>query len=300
MTRYGYACISQLTGLTTNHATQLKYSTPEKLRQLIEQNIADIRVILAHNLAHGWLMFRVGSSFIPFASHPVNTLVWWKEYAVPLAEIGAFVRANNMRLMMHPGQYTILNSLDERTRVNAIAELDYSARLLDAMGLDVSHKLVIHVGGVYGDKPAATARFIEQALVLPAHIRQRLTIEHEEHAYNLADVLGISRQTGLPVVYDNLHFDAYPTAEPLDELLPQVFATWGVADGPPEVHFSSQAVGARLGTHAEFADADQFLRVINQCRQFGDFDVMLEAKGKDAALQQVLATAGLQPVAPPI
>lgn len=296
MTRYGYACISQLTGLTTNHATQLKYSTPEKLRSLIEQNIGDIKTILAHNLAHGWLIFRIGSSFIPFASHPINTLHWWEEYAAPLAEIGAFVRANNMRLMMHPGQYTILNSLDERTRVNAIAELDYSARLLDAMGMDASHKLVIHIGGVYGDKPAATARFIEQALLLPAHIRQRLTIEHEEHAYNLTDVLGISRQTGLPVVYDNLHFDANPTPEPLSELLPQVFATWGSADGAPEVHFSSQAVGARLGSHAEYADPDQFQRVITECQRYGDFDVMLEAKGKDAALQQVLSATGLQPM----
>ena len=295
MTRYGYACISQLTGLTTNHATQLKYSTPEKLRALIEQNIADIRAILANNLGHGWLIFRIGSSFIPFASHPINTLEWWQEYAAPLAEIGAFVRANNMRLMMHPGQYTILNSLDERTRLNAIAELDYSARLLDTMGMDSSNKLVIHIGGVYGDKPAATARFIEQGLLLPIHIRQRLTIEHEEHAYNLSDVLGISRETGLPVVYDNLHFDAFPTAEPLEELLPQVFATWGAADGPPEVHFSSQAVGARQGSHAEYADPQQFETVINRCKRFGDFDVMLEAKGKDAALQQVLFETGLQP-----
>lgn len=300
MTRYGYACISQLTGLTTNHATQLKYITPEKLRSLIEQNIQDIKAILAHNLAHSWLMFRIGSSFIPFASHPINTLRWWEEYAAPLAEIGVFARMNNMRLMMHPGQYTILNSLDERTRVNAIAELDYSARLLDAMGLDTSHKIVIHIGGIYGDKPAATARFVEQALLLAAHIRQRLTIEHEEHAYKLTDVLGISCQTGLPVVYDNLHFDAYPTEEPLSELLPQVFATWGAQDGVPEVHFSSQAAGARLGTHAEYANPDQFQRVITQCQQFGDFDLMLEAKGKDAALQQVLATTGLQPAAQPV
>jgi UV DNA damage endonuclease len=294
MARYGYACISQLTGLTTNHATQLKYSTPDKLRSLIEQNIRDIQAILTHNLAHGWLIFRVGSSFIPFASHPINTLYWWEEYAEPLANIGEFVRANNMRLMMHPGQYTILNSLDEKTRVNAIAELDYSARLFDTMGLSSQNKLVIHIGGVYGDKPAATARFIEQALILPTHIRRRLTIEHEERGYNLADVLRISRETGLPVVYDNLHYDAYPTLESLDELLPQAFATWSASDGPPEVHFSSQAVGARLGSHDEFVDPQQFKEVIERCSRFGDFDLMLEAKGKDEALERVLTATGIQ------
>lgn len=293
MTRYGYACISQLTGLTTNHATTLKYSTPDKLRSLIEQNIRDIQAILAHNLAHGWLIFRVGSSFIPFGSHPINTLRWWEEYAGPLALIGEFVRANNMRLMMHPGQYTILNSLDEKTCMNAIAELDYSARLLDTMGLSSQNKLVIHIGGVYGDKLAAIARFIEQALILPTHIRQRLTIEHEERGYNLADVLGISRETGLPVVYDNLHYDAYPTVEPLEELLPQAFATWGALDGPPEVHFSSQAVSARMGSHDEFVNPAQFQEVIERCSRFGDFDLMLEAKGKDAALERVLLATRL-------
>ncbi len=289
MTRYGYACISQLTGLTTNHTTQLKYVTPDKLRSLIEQNIRDLQAILEHNLSHGWLMFRVGSSFIPFASHPINTLPWWDEYAEPLAAIGAYARAHNMRLMMHPGQYTIFNSPDEQTRVRAIAELDYSARLLDTMALNPQHKIVIHIGGIYGDKPAAIDRFIHQANILPAHIRARLTVEHEERSYNLADALAISRQTGLPVVYDNLHFDAYPTVEPLSEMLPQVFATWGDMDGPPEVHFSSQAAEVRMGSHAEYADPTQFQDVIGLCSGFGDFDLMLEAKGKDAALQKVLA-----------
>jgi UV DNA damage endonuclease len=288
MTRYGYACISQLTGLTTNHATQLKYATPDKLRALIAQNIHDLQAILEHNLAHGWLLFRIGSSFIPFASHPINTLEWWDEFAEPIAAVGAFARDHNMRLMMHPGQYTILNTLDEKTSTNAIAELAYSAHLLDTLGVDSTNKIVIHIGGVYGDKPVATARFIEQANILPDFIRRRLTIEHEERSYNLANVLGISRQTGLPVVYDNLHFDAYPTDKPLDELLPQVFATWGVADGVPEVHFSSQAADARSGSHAEFVDPQQFRTVIDHCSRFGDFDLMLEAKGKDEALQRVL------------
>lgn len=295
MTRYGYACISALTGLTTNHACQLKSATSDKLRALIERNIVDLQAILEHNTANGWLLFRIGSSFIPFASHPVNTLRWWEEYAQPLAAVGAYARAHNLRLMMHPGQYTILNSPDATIRHNALAELVYSARLLDAFELDSTHKIVIHIGGVYGDKPAAGARFIEQALLLPAHIRRRLTIEHEEHAYNLTDVLAIARQTGLPVVYDNLHFDAYPTPEPLDELLPQVFATWGAADGVPEIHFSSQAAGGRPGAHAMFADPAQFRAVVQRCRSVGDFDLMLEAKGKDQALQQVLIAAGLQP-----
>jgi len=288
MTRYGYACISQLTQLTTNHSCQLKSVTPDKLRSLIEQNINDLESILKHNLEHGWLLFRIGSSFIPFGSHPVNTLNWQEEYAESLMAIGTFVRTHDMRLMMHPGQYTVLNSPDLLTVQRAIAELQYSANVLDSMNLDQQHKIVIHVGGVYGDKASAATRFIEQVLLLPIAIRRRLTIEHEEHAYNLKDVVAISCQTGLPVVYDNLHFDANPTVEPLEELLPEVFAGWKAEDGVSEVHFSSQAVGERRGTHAEFADPYEFYKVIEQCSRIGDFDLMLEAKGKDEALERVL------------
>jgi UV DNA damage endonuclease len=288
MTRFGYACVSQLTGRSTNHTCQLKSATPEKLRSLIARNLTDLRAILEHNLAHGWLLFRIGSSCIPFASHPVNTLRWWDEFAEPLAEIGAFARANKMRLMMHPGQYTILNSPSEQTRQAARAELDYSVRLLEALGMDQQHKVVIHVGGVYGDKAAASAFFVQQAAQLSARIHRRLTLEHEERGYTLEDVLSISQQSGLPVVYDNLHHALNPGERPLVELLPQVFASWGTDDGPPEVHFSSQAADARPGTHAHNADPAEFSAVLRRCAAVGDFDLMLEAKGKDAALQMVL------------
>jgi UV DNA damage endonuclease len=296
MPRLGYACISQLTGRTTNHSCQLKSATPERLRALIEQNIADMRFILEHNLEHGWLLFRVGSSFIPFASHPVNTLRWWEEYAGPLRELGAFVRANRMHLSMHPGQYTVLNSPDENTRAAAVAELVYSARLFEAMELDAEHDLVLHIGGVYGDKPASSARFVEQALALPAMVRERLAVENEDRGYTLAEVLAVARQSGLAVIYDNLHDRLNPSPQPAEALLPEVFATWGGARGVPEVHFASQAEGARPGGHAEMADPVEFRAMLDRCGAVGEFDLMLEAKGKDAALQAVLADLGLNPV----
>lgn len=288
MTRFGYACVSRLTGLSTNHTCQLKSASPEKLRALIDWNLRDLRGILEHNLKHGWRLFRVGSSFVPFASHPVNQVRWWEEYADELAAVGAFLRAHDIRLMIHPGQYTILNSPDETVWHNAVAELDYSARLLDVMGMNREHKVLIHVGGVYGDKVASSRRFVDRVQQLPAHIRVRLSIEHDEHSYHLQDVLTIGQQADLPVVYDNLHHALNPSPRSLDELLPEVFSTWQPEDGVPEIHFSSQAVGARPGTHAEYADAVEFASVVEQCTRVGHFDLMLEAKGKDAALHQVL------------
>lgn len=63
--------------------------------------------------------------------------------------------AQGIRLSMHPNQYTLLNGKD------AIADVRYHAAILDGMGLDESGIINIHVGGVYGDKDAATERLFD-------------------------------------------------------------------------------------------------------------------------------------------
>lgn len=282
--RIGYPCVSRLTGRTTNHETILRAATPEKLRALTRQNLADLREILRHNLAHGWLLFRIGSSVVPFASHPVNALDWQAEFEQDLTEIGAFARNNGMRLSFHPGQYTVLNSPDPHTVRRAIEEIAYSAAFLDALGMDTASKVVIHLGGIYGDKPAALARFVETVTALGDSLRRRLVIENDERSYTPADALWVSARTALPVVFDNLHYAANPGSGRLDDLLEQIFATWKPEDGVPKVHFSSQAPGGRIGHHADYANPDEFQAWRLRWAQFGDFDLMLEAKAKDEAL----------------
>lgn len=296
--RVGYPCVSRLTGRTTNHETVLRAATPEKLRVLTRQNLADLREILRHNLARGWLLFRIGSSLVPFASHPVNTLDWQAEFRDDLGEIGAFARQHDMRLSLHPGQYTVLNSPNPEIVRRAIQEIAYSAALLDSLGMDTASKIVIHLGGTYGDKPAALVRFVEAVHALDDSLRRRLVIENDERSYTPADALWVSEHTSLPVVFDNLHYAANPGPDALDDLLGRVFATWQPADGVPKVHFSSQAPGGRIGNHADFADPDEFRNWLARWSQFGDFDLMLEAKAKDEALL-ALSSQHLTPLPAP-
>lgn len=285
--RFGYACISELTGRTTGHSCTLKFATPDRLRELIHQNLNELQAILEHNVVNGWLLFRVSSGIIPFASHPINKLKWWNEFAQPLAEIGRYAKAHHLRLSMHPGQFTVLNSNDPKIRRAATVELAYAARLFDALGLDAEHKSVIHLGGVYGDKVSAMKRFVGAAMKLPEEIRRRLVIENDERSYTVAEALAISDDCGLPVVYDNLHDRANPSGD-LEELMPRVFRTWHKHDGKPKVHFSSQARGAQIGKHAGWVDAIEFGAMLETWGRFGEFDVMLEAKRKDAALKKAL------------
>lgn len=196
-------------------------------------------------------------------------------------------KANGLRLSMHPGQFTVLNSPHSRIRKASVAEMAYSVRFLDALDLNGEHKSVIHVGGVYGDKVLAMKRFVAQANNLPEVIRHRLVIENDERSYSVADVLSISDDCGRPVVFDNLHNRAKPSGE-ISELMPRVFRTWRERDGKPKVHFSSQARGALVGKHADWVDSTEFGEMLTLWSRHGEYDVMLEAKRKDAALQKVL------------
>src|SRR4029079_8815757 len=98
-------------------------------------NLLRLHSVLDFNAAHGVRMFRLSSDIVPFGSHSVNTIPWWDEFAEPLGHIGALIRAGDMRVSMHPGQYSVLSSPDPRIVEAARADLVFHARLLDALAL---------------------------------------------------------------------------------------------------------------------------------------------------------------------
>jgi UV DNA damage endonuclease len=178
----------------------------------------------------------------------------------------------------------VLNSPREKVVADAIEEIRWHVRFLDLLGADGSGKIVLHVGGAFGDKDAALDRFAGVVAGLPESWRRRLIIENDEHVFSIEEVLGLSRRTGLPVVFDNLH-DRIRSGrdDGPSRFLPACFATWGEADGPPKVHFSSQAPGGRPGQHADWIEPDEFAQFLRSAPA-RTFDSMLECKKKDLAL----------------
>ena len=174
----------------------------------------DLKRVLEFNVEHQVRMFRLSSDLVPFGSHPVNTMEWWDEFAEPLTEIGDFIRRHGLRVSMHPGQYTVLSSPDPRIVEAARADLVFHVRLLDALGLDPRHKIVIHVGGAYADKPAALARWRAAVADLPDQVRARLVLENDERLFGAEDVLAASAATRVPVVLDVLHHRVSPVPAP--------------------------------------------------------------------------------------
>jgi UV DNA damage endonuclease len=204
---------------------------------------------------------------------------------------------------MHPGQYTVLNSPDERIVEAARRELAYATAVLDAMGQPDSAKVILHIGGVYGDKPAAIERWIARYATLPERVQARLIIENDDRLFSAGDVLAISRATGAPVVFDNLHHALNPTPGLSEhDALAASLATWP-AGQTPKIHYSDrrtepvvvkgkggairQAAPSR-GAHADYVDPAGFAAFLDAARLLPDFDVMFEAKAKDLAVLRVM------------
>lgn len=227
-------------------------------------------------------LFRIGSSFIPFASHVQCDFDWHPFVASRLREIGARYVPMGFRFSMHPGQYTVLNSPDPVVVERALEEVRYSVEVLDLMGLDEEHKVVIHGGGLYGDREGSTARLIEALKNLPDNIRNRLVIENDERYFNLAQIVDVSEKTGIPAIFDLHHHQINPGDAAGEEaaraLLLRLRGVWNCR---PKVHLSSQKPNARIGAHDEMLH-EKDIATLCDILPF-EADLMVEAKAKEVA-----------------
>jgi UV DNA damage endonuclease len=263
----------------------LRNALPERLRELIKLNLTNLATLLRLNATRDIRLFRISSDVIPFASHPVNGVPWWREFASELREIAETIRGEDIRVSMHVGPYTVLSSPNGQTLAASVADLEYHARFLDAVSFDVTHKIIVHGGGVYGDKAASMQRWSENVQGLPANIRDRLTVENDERLYGSEDAFALSRTVKIPWVFDVFHHRVF-AGENADviEPLELAAATWSAIDGVPKIHYSSQAEGSRPGAHADYVLSAEFEAFLSLTRDTADFDCMLEAKAKDCAL----------------
>ena len=284
LARLGFVASVLSKGLSTSRTCRLRNATSDRIRELITDNLSVLDQVASFLARHRILLYRVSSSLIPFASHPVNTIRWWEEYAEPLTRIGSRLRAEGVRISTHPGQYTVLNSPHSSIVRAAVAELVYHARLLDALAADASCKIGVHVGGVYGgSERVAMDRFVAMAKELPDLVRRRLIVENDDHLFDADEVLHVGREAGIPVVFDWLHHQANPCRREISDVVADIFATWTAADGRPKIHLSSQARGAAVGAHARFVNVRDVLAFLEVAPPAA-FDCMLEAKEKDRAL----------------
>jgi UV DNA damage endonuclease len=279
MMRIGYAGRNLTLDLPMPPRLRPETWSPEAFGEVVRANLAALETTLRWNIDHGIWFYRLNPWTIPFASHPVVTVPWREVFAPDLERIGEIIRGAEMRITVHPGQYILLNSPDETVVQRSVSELVYHADLFDLFGLDRTHKIQIHTGGIFDDKAVALDRWARSWQGLPENVRERLAIENDERLFSLADNVRIHAATGVPLIFDTFHHSILNAGEALADALDQVQTTWS-GHGPVMVDYSTQDPAKGPGAHAATIDLEDFAAVLGVL-DGRDVDVMLEIKDKE-------------------
>ncbi|KAG2132561.1 UV-endonuclease UvdE-domain-containing protein [Suillus cothurnatus] len=321
--RLGYACLNTILRnkqpahdavfcSRTCRIDTIKKNGIEWVKDLGRRNVEDMLKIIEWNEEKRMLQFlntpvithcpstqnirfmRLSSEMFPFASHELYR--YSLDYcASVLAEVGALANKYGHRLTVHPGQFTQLGSPRDSVVKASIRELEYHAQMLNLMGIGPDGVMIIHGGGVYGDKEAALARIrktVEEDL--PKDVRDRLVLENDELCYNAADLLPICEELNIPLVFDYHH----DVLNPSPDLTPSeiiartnvIFARRGIK---PKQHLSEPREGA-VTVMERRAHADRCQRLPGALPD--DMDLMIEAKDKEQAVLHLYRIYNLQPV----
>lgn len=286
MIRLGYACINTYLPTCGKTFRLVNYSE-ERMIETALKNIDALMTILQWNVDQDIRLFRICSGLIPFGSHCVNSGIWKNELKEKFRKTGNFISKNSIRVSMHPGQYTVINSPNKDYYNRSIKDLEYHCAVLDLMELDNSHKVIIHGGGVYQDKQASTSLLIKRLEKMNCALRERIVLENDERNYSAEDIYRIGEKTGLPIVLDIFHHQCLPSMENLniEDIIMKFGKTWS-GTVRQKIHYSNQASGKHKGAHSQQIDLEEFSRFYKKIRKL-DLDIMLETKDKQESVLRI-------------
>ncbi len=264
-----------------------------------EQQIRDVYV---HNVTQLSLMagtissvvgsFRLSSSLLPLADQIDRSFWDCEEVRGPLRSAGETFRRAGTRTTMHPGQFCVLSS--DRTEVveNAVRDLSIHAWILDTMGMPATPSSAINVHGGKRDRADNLIRAIKS---LPESIRSRLTVENDESAYSVQDLMPVSAATGVPIVFDVHHHTFRPGGMSIKEAMGASMGTWGAIK--PLQHLSNTEKSFEGGSFAQRRQHSQFIHTVPgeqmELIRSGAVDVDVEAKAKNLAVLDMVDRFGL-------
>jgi UV DNA damage endonuclease len=253
--------------------------------ELIILNLIDTLKVIDWNLQNDIYIYRMSSDSFPWMSeYMFSDLPDFDTIKNLLQQIGDKSKENGIRLSYHPGPYNILASERQDVIYRAVAELDQHATLMDLMGLDQTtyYPINIHVGTTKPTTFQAAKKFCQSFQLLSDSCKKRLTIENDDSPNQFSVKMlydWIYTEIGIPIVFDQHHFNYGPQDQTMEEALKLAHSTWG--DIRPLTHMSSsrkiEDITSKQTAHADY--------IYEEIQTFGlDFDVELECKMKDLAL----------------
>jgi UV DNA damage endonuclease len=220
---------------------QTREVAEQKLWDLMAGNIESIRKLVERvgTLDEHLRMVRISSDILPVYTQRDWSYFWRRADVVAycerhFAQVGQIARDRNVRLSFHPGQFTVLASVNEGIVERSIEEFEYHADMARWMGFGrrfQDYKINVHISGKQG--PEGIRKAYKR---LSPEARNCITIENEENAWGLNDCISISDI--VPIVLDIHHhwIREGEYIQPGDDLVKRVIDSWrGVR---PVLHYS--------------------------------------------------------------
>ena len=281
----------------------------QRLYDLMVHNISAFHKLVAYvgSLPEQQRMVRLSSDVLPVYTEPTWGYFWKsndiRQYAErEFAKVGELAREKNVRLSMHPGQFTVLASDNPDIVERSIEEFEYHVDCIRWMGYGKSFqdfKCNVHISGRQG--PAGIKHVVEQRLSPEA--RNTITIENDENSWGIDASLELQNTCAL--VLDIHHHWVHSAGEyiqPTDDRYLRIIDSWRgvrpvihysvsredyIVDHDPDVLPDFQALleqgykKAKLRAHSEY----MWNNAVNEwAGSFRDTaDIMVEAKMKNLA-----------------
>jgi UV DNA damage endonuclease len=299
MNRIGYCCIAlgcneglkKKDHLSVNRGMVKKTFESKGLEyvsELVIQNLRDTIKILQYNVNNGIYVYRLSSDSFPWMTeYRFSELPKFKAIQAYLRTIGSFISRHNMRVSYHPGPFNVLASENQSVVEKTIYELNQHAELMDWMGLSRTHQypINIHINTTKPTREEAAQRFVNNFDLLRDSCKARLTVENDDspNQYSVKMLYDwVFLKTGIPIVFDQHHFNFGPQDQTMEEALRLAHSTWDVR---PLTHMSSpKTYEDSLAVKTAHADY-----IYEEIQTFGlDFDIEIEAKAKDLAVLKYL------------
>lgn len=279
----------------------------ERVYDIVEHNLNATEHLIDYvsTLPLPQRMLRMGSGMLPAYTeknfgHLTKTNYITDRIASRLSTIGDKARKNDVRLSMHPGQFTVLASDNPDIVENSIEEFEYHADIVRYMGYGQQFqdfKINIHISGRQG--PAGIKAVLPR---LSKEARNCITIENDENRWGLSDSLELADDVALVLDVHHHWCREGEYIEATDDRVKRVIDSWrGVR---PAMHLSMSRddylhghrtdvlpdyhqlleTGHKKGKLRAHSDYIWNSAVTDWAGSFrDDFDIMVEAKAKNLA-----------------
>ena len=291
---FGYCCVSMLhKKLKCSRASTKTYLEKrtvdvchDYLLEKARMNLADLKQLLRLNYEEGIFAFRLPDQLLPQLDLGYYQL---EELRDELRDVGRVANDLNLQLSMHPSQFFVLNSLKIEVVNRTIHTLDLVANIFDHMELQKTPNLTLHLGMKNGYETVddALISFCNNFGRLSNSCKRYLVLENDHVSFTIDQCLKVHNEIGIPIVFDNKHYEWNPGILTYDEALTTAVQTW--KDRTPKLHLSSDK-DQKKHAHANQVRYEDFAIMRSSLLQAGinECYIMLECKDKDMAVIQLM------------